>query len=128
MTGEGAVVTMSHAVAVLCIQVPMFDTTPAIQMARKTFCRKGLQAVDEGPALPPESELAWAVPSGSIRKGMISLGVVMVGETIELVYDQSAAGGMIVQTSSSGRDYNGPGADTSRHSICLDLHGGGNGR
>jgi hypothetical protein len=85
-------VTMSQAVAVLCIQVPIFDTTPAIQMARKTFCRKGLQAVDRFPARSPEFELARAVHSGSIRKGMISLGVVMVGETIELVYDQTAAG------------------------------------
>jgi hypothetical protein len=42
--GDGAIVTMSHAVAVLCIQVPTFETTPAIQIARKTLWRRGLQA------------------------------------------------------------------------------------
>jgi hypothetical protein len=35
---------MSQAAAVLCIQLPVFDTTLATHRARKTDCRKGLHA------------------------------------------------------------------------------------
>jgi hypothetical protein len=34
---------MSHEAATSCIQVPRFETTDAIQIARKTAIRSGLQ-------------------------------------------------------------------------------------
>jgi hypothetical protein len=44
MIGELDSEVMNHAALVLCIQVPMFDISDAIHMARKAACRNGAQA------------------------------------------------------------------------------------
>src|SRR5207244_11195523 len=43
MLGEGAREVISHAAPTFCIQVPTLEATEAIQRARKTLWRNGLQ-------------------------------------------------------------------------------------
>jgi len=56
-SGEGVREVISQATPTLCIQVPILDTTVAIQIERKTAWRSGLQAETSGSgllaALPP---------------------------------------------------------------------------
>jgi hypothetical protein len=47
-SGEGVSEVISQAVPTLCIQVPMLETTVAIQIDRKSAWRSGLQAETPG--------------------------------------------------------------------------------
>src|SRR6476620_8003703 len=51
-SGEGVSEVISQAAPTLCIQVPMLDVIAAIQTARKTAWRSGLQGEALGSGLP----------------------------------------------------------------------------
>src|SRR6266404_7606767 len=60
-TGEGVNEVINHDSPTSCIHVPMFDTTVAIQSARNTDSRSGLQA---------DARLPASFPSGSLATGI----------------------------------------------------------
>src|SRR6266852_3514070 len=61
-TGEGDSEVINQDSPTSCIHVPMFDTTVAIQSARNTDSRSGLQA---------DARLPASFPSGSFAKGIV---------------------------------------------------------
>src|SRR6266478_8055448 len=61
-TGEGVNEVINHDSPTSCIHVPMLDTTVAIQSARNTDSRSGLQA---------DKRLPASFPSGSLAKGIV---------------------------------------------------------
>src|SRR5882672_6642603 len=60
--GEGVNEVINHDSPTSCIHVPMFDTTVAIQSARNTDSRSGLQA---------DKRLPASFPRGSLAKGIV---------------------------------------------------------
>src|ERR1700738_5346523 len=60
-TGEGVNEVINHDSPTSCIHVPMLDTTVAIQSARNTDSRSGLQA---------DARLPASFPWGSLAKGV----------------------------------------------------------
>src|SRR6266436_10199992 len=60
-TGEGVNEVINHDSPTSCIHVPMFDTTVAIQSARNTDSRSGLQADKRLPAFFPLGSLAKGI-------------------------------------------------------------------
>src|SRR6266436_5239359 len=60
-TGEGVNEVINHDSPTSCIHVPMLDTTVAIQSARNTDSRSGLQA---------DARLPASLPSRSLAKGI----------------------------------------------------------
>src|SRR5882672_6966046 len=60
-TGEGVSEVINHDSPTSCIHVPMLDTTVAIQSARNTDSRSGLQA---------DKRLPASFPWGSLSKGI----------------------------------------------------------
>ena len=61
-TGEVVNEVINHDSPTSCIHVPMFDTTVAIQSARNTDSRSGLQA---------DKRLPASFPLGSLAKGIV---------------------------------------------------------
>src|SRR5882672_1083406 len=64
MSGDGASSVISHAAAESCIQVPMLEATSAIQSARNSGRRSGLQA--EGAVMTPNLRCLDRLPQTAL--------------------------------------------------------------
>lgn len=67
MRGEGSSEVMSQPAPTSCIHVPMLENSAAIQSARNTECRKGLQAL---------------APSAAARVGVTSSASALVRSAV----------------------------------------------